>query len=294
MNDGHRLYASNSVTEMLYFRKRAYQRNMFKAWIITLAAGAIILAALVFFFDGQVTETVRIDTGRFRLDPFKGFSEDIPTGYPGGDLAGSPTSEIRGGFGGFNGYKIGGLKQRVAVKKYRPSKTIIDGAPETGVLSPGDINETGGKAFGFSGNFESGGGYDDGLPEVTINTGRVWGLPRNPGADINDLSSKKLAIRLAGVRYPKKGFGIDGLARIFVAIDPGGNIDSLEILYESPAGYDFAEALKEAIYQSYFFPPKINGEKRGATVIFTHVFCEDCPRETVISGNVEIYGPGAK
>jgi len=188
------------------------------------------------------------------------------------------------GFAGFRGYRLTPSGPAAVRTSMAPQELPIG---RLVAMNTDYIGEPSAHATG------AGDGYNDGLP----------GLPtfmdiEFPGARSRHIRSplssdrqtqidlaerdRPPVLKLEPVRYPKRGWHVNGVVKMVLVVDAEGNIRECQIVEEDPDGHDFAQALKDALYESRFFPPRVNGAEVGARYEFTYEFCWECPQKPEI------------
>ena len=192
------------------------------------------------------------------------------------------------GFGGLNGYSVtrywfaAGKRQDSPVSPFGPDLPPAI-AHESHPFSSTTVNE--GDSYGLP------------PPETffeivpSYNWGTSIGISNSDLTKSSGQDSPPL-IRLAEVRYPRKGLFINGIVRVAFTISANGNIEDYELEYEVPQGHEFAVALKEAINESIFFPGTIAGKRSSSRILLTYEFCWNCskPMGVRISEGVIVAG----
>lgn len=275
-------YRPSGVILSLHEQKKRYQPNMLMAIGISL-----LLSVLAGMYISMLLGPKRTFTNRFvlKLDALPRISGDDEAA---GSRSVTEPLDLRparyqqhDGFAGFRGYRV-----------TRTGPVAVGTPLETGELDMDQFvpsyTDKIGKPFAHAGDI--GDGYDDGLPEspslLDIESPRarsrhlrnLLSAHRSTQIDVGE-RDRPPVLKLQPVRYPKKGWHVNGTVRLVLVVDAKGNIRKYQIVDEDPEGHGFAQALKDALNESHFFPPSVNGEKLGVRYEFTYEFCWECPQK---------------
>lgn len=278
-------YRPNGVVSSLHEQKKRYQPNMLIAMCICLLLSGL---AGVYISTLQGPNKTIIDrseltfgavphnSGDDKTTDNRNVTEPVdfrPTRYRHHD-----------GFAGFSNYRLVRHGPDAVRAPWAPEELAPDQPPP---LDNDQIAEPFALASG------SDDGYDDGLPRspslMDIESPRarsrhlrnILSIHGDTHIDLGERDRPPL-LKLQPVRYPKKGWHVNGVVRMILLVDAKGNIRDCQIVNEDPEGHGFAQALKDALNESSFFPPRVNGEHLGVRYEFTYEFCWECPLKPVI------------
>ncbi len=275
-------YRPNNVVLSLYERKRRYQTNTLLATGILLLLSVltgIYISALSgpdkTFSDRSMTTfgSVQHSTGSDETTTSnKGVTKPVdfrPARY-----------QQHEGFAGLRGYRVARNELTTVNTPQKPEEQV----PDLPISFYADFID---EPFTDLYIDDS---YDDGLPgspslfdieSPRVRSHRLRSSLSGYGDTRIELGERDRPpiLRLQPVRYPKKGWYVNGLVTMVLTIDANGNIREYRVVNEDPEGFGFAQALKEALNESSFFPPIVNGKKLGIRYKFTYEFCWECPQK---------------
>lgn len=293
-------YKPNGVVSSLHEQKRRYQPNMLMAIGISL-----LLSGLAGVYISSLPGPDRAFTERSVLTfgaVLHGSGDDETKGNR---SATEPVDfrparyQQHDGFGGFSGYRL----VRSGPDAVRTPWESVDLTPDQ--PTPLCTDQVTGP---FALASDSDDCYDDGLPrspsllDIKSPLARSRHLRdllsghRDTQIDLGERDCPPV-LKLQPVRYPKKGWHVNGVVRMVLVVDAKGNIRECQIVNEDPEGHGFAQALKDALNESSFFPPRVNGEELGVRYEFTYEFCWECPRKpeiTVTKGDLIVSPYGGR
>lgn len=283
-------YEPSLTISLLDEHKGSYQPNILKAMGVTMILPVVLALYITVFLPGVPDEETVIDASDLIFVEERPFGSETASGTSGetSKSSGSRSPDIRPpayrhheGFAGFDGYRIG-KDLMFAGSDYIPGGDIP--LPEAFPFVSEDLNGTLMLAFESE-------DQDDGLPEsptfLDLDRPRSlpidWNIPGFADGEI-DIPSRDRPpmIKLEKVKYPRKGWHVNGVVKIVLIVDDEGQIKECEIVQEVPKGHNFALAFKEALNESVFFPARVNGQDVGVRYNFIYDFCWECPEKPEI------------
>lgn len=283
-------YKPGLTISLLHEHKSRYQPDMLRAIGLTMTLPVALTFYITVFLSGEVGNEVVIDASdlisieelSYRSKPISETSEETKKSSE------FRFSEIRlpkyrhhEGFAGFDGYRTG--KRPVSVGADYTSGSAIP-PPEEFSIAVEYFDNSPVPSLELE-------DQDDGLPksptffdfELPGSLPVGWNTPGYADGEIRQPTrDRPPMIKLERVKYPKRGWHVDGLVKIVLILNDKGQIKKLEIVREEPKGHDFAQAFKEALNESLFFPARINGRDVGIRYEFTYEFCWQCAQEPEI------------
>ncbi len=276
-------FSPNALITSLYEQKKRYQPNMLMAIGITLLLSALT-GAYISTLSGPDEAFIHPSVqGFIRLPSDSENNETTNYGRSGKPVDLRPARyHQHEGFAGFNGYKLFRSYPEVTPSLTVPDTWESDALVEN--IMDDDFRELSLRTtdFDFS--------YDEGIPRSPLLIDHVsdrshrQSLRKLPTGENNTKidpgeRDRPSLLKLHPVKYPRKGWYVNGTVKLILVIDARGNIKESDIVDEDPEGMGFAQVLKDALNESSFFPPIIDGEKREARYELTYEFCWECPQK---------------
>ena len=282
---------------LLHEHKKAYQPNLLKAMGLVMLVSALFAACFAYRQSNDPANA---------LQP----AESITSGENGTGTTAAragavgldfrpPAYHEHEGFAGFRGYKVVSTSVTIPVDVSPIPHKYTNIKPEFDLVAT---------RFGSTDTtlplYGTGDGPGDGLPGAP--TLLDMNLPPSHQRDwsLRGIESKVIepkrpdsppVFRFAGVWYPKKARNVNGTVVMIVNADKSGQIVKTELISEDPEGFDFGSALEQAVYNSIFFAPVVNGNKVPFRFQLTYHFSYYCPRESkveILSGDMIVSVPG--
>ncbi len=292
-------YKTCSTLCFLHEHKRAYQPNLLRA--ILLISIASTIAAIGIRLLVQAPEIIENADAEQQADGLE---------FGAADQSGADTKSTGGyvdflppayrdheGFAGFEGYMVLPESHPTAeLSTFDPTEyTSISPDVDFAAVRIGSTDAT-------LPLYGTGDDCGDGLPgamtfldmNLPKRHGEHWRFPGIANGTPTGDGRHAPILQFANVRYPQKGKFIDGRVMMIVDADRAGRLKDIEVISEEPSGHDFAEAVKDALDRSLYWPPVVDGEKVPYRFQLTYDFCWACRRQStveVVSGDMIVAGP---
>ncbi|MFQ5498312.1 MAG: hypothetical protein ACE5FH_01450 [Candidatus Zixiibacteriota bacterium] len=277
-------YIPCSTIARIHEHKSEYQPNMTRALCLVIALSISVALFLAFLPGPSVVDSDYSAPGDFIAADIPAASGETANKRQLSSIDVRPAAfRAHTGFAGMMGYAI--VKDIPIVhNRYEPEPPTTP----LPVLAVSDgLND-----FGFESVIPA--DYDFGLPPpvtfLSFESSRRDLGPIGHSASLGFMTPpmdipkryRPPLLKLQPVRYPRKGSHLNGKVTMVLVVDNNGSITESRLVSEEPKGHDFARSLKEALYESVFFPPRVNGRKVGIRYEFTYEFCWECPEKSVI------------